>query len=71
MGLATGVDSHRRTEPRRTQRANPETEHMPAGKLRHAVEIAQDRLPIRAALSASNHHKDGRPERPYFGIGSA
>ena len=31
--------------------------------------IPQDRLPILAALSASNHHSDGRPERPYFGSG--
>ena len=37
----------------------------------HARKTPQDRLPILAALSASYHHSAGRPERPYFGSGSA
>lgn len=71
MRLGGAILRQRRPKPRSAQRADAETEHMPAGGLRHAGKIPQDRLPSRAALSASYHHSDGRPERPYFGIGSA
>ena len=71
VSLGADIGRLRAAQQRRAQRADAETEHVPAGELRHARKIPQDRLPILAALSASNHHKDGRPERPYFGSGSA
>jgi hypothetical protein len=69
--LRSRIDRQRRPEPRSTDSTEPETQHMPAGELRPAHKIPQDRLPILAALSESYHHSDGRPDRPYFGIGSA
>ena len=65
--VPSSAGRQRRPQPRRAQRAGAETEHVPAGELRHARKIPQDRLPIRAALSASNHHSDGNPDEPYFG----
>ena len=58
-------------KPHRRDRADAEAEQMPTIELRHARVVSQDRFPILAALSASYHHSDGRPERPYFGSGSA
>src|ERR1700676_3937277 len=71
MGFGAGICRHRGPQQWCAQRTETETEDMSAGERRHAGKIPQDRLPILAALSASNHHKDGRPERPYFGSGSA
>ena len=64
--LGAAVGGRRGPKPRRAQRADAETEHMPAGELRHARNIPQDRLPILAALSASYHHSDGKPGAAIF-----
>src|SRR5436190_1591381 len=56
-------------EARRAQRAEAETEHVPAIEMRHAL-VLQLRFPIRAALSASYHHMVGKPVTPYLASGS-
>ena len=61
------IVGERRSKARSRQRADTETEHMPARELRHAQATLQDRLPFRAALSASNHHSVGKADWPYFG----
>jgi hypothetical protein len=71
MSICAAIRRKCRPQPRRARNTGNDTgaktEHMPAGEGRHARKIPQDLLPILAALSASNHHKDGRPERAYFG----
>src|SRR5262249_36251954 len=59
------------TKTRRAKRADAEPEHVLARQLRHARKLSQDRFPILAAFSVSYHHSEGRPERAYFGKGSA
>ena len=71
MGLHIARGGRDRAEPRGGDRADAKTEQMPAVELQMAPGLAQERLPILAALSASYHHSDGRPEMPYFGNGSA
>src|ERR1700692_665273 len=65
--FGTDIGRHRSPQPRRAQRANTKTKHIPAGELRHARIIPQDRLPLLAALSASYPQIAGNPDRPYFG----
>src|SRR5262249_13049738 len=52
-------------------RARAHAPHMPGRELRPARKILQERFPIFVAFSASYHHSVGRPERAYFGNGSA
>ena len=71
VNIGAGIGRPGRRQQRRAQRADTETEHMPAGEPRPALKAPQDRLPILAAFSASHHHSVGKPEMPYFGSGSA
>ncbi len=52
------------------QRAGAKAKHVPARERRHSHDFLQERLPIFAALSASHHHRLGKPDMPYFGSGS-
>src|SRR5579863_10522070 len=67
VSFVAGIGRPRRVQPAGTQRADTETERVPAGELRHARKIYQDLLPILAALSASNHQSAGNAAWPYFG----
>ena len=69
VGFGAGFRRPRGPQPRRSERTNPETKHMLARQRRRA-KPAQERLPILAALSASHHHRVGKPDTPYCGSGS-
>ena len=67
VGFGAGIARRRAPKLRCAERTDAESKYMSAGKLRHARKIPQDRLPILAAFSASNHHNAGKPDKPYFG----
>src|SRR5262249_52070754 len=72
-GDAVNIAAHagaRRFQPRRSQRAEAEAEHVATRKREQARDAAQERLPVLAAFSSSHHQTFGKAATPYLGSGS-